>query len=217
MSLLTNFMKPRNWNDITLALAAMIQACEQIHVLAHGKTVDEHVLTVAIQSLFVFDPKNVVQTYDGIANLKPGLMWLAKVATTRVQAKDRDILQYLTSILYLTRMMLNDKPRLKRLHDRLQTAKNQVDYFHELHPQVIAGIADVYSQSISSLSFRIQIRGLRQVLTKESAMQTIRCLLLAGFRAAVLWQQVGGRRWQLLFSRKLIAETAKQLLADIDA
>jgi high frequency lysogenization protein len=217
MSLLTSFIKPRNWKDITLALAATIQACEQIHLLAHGKTVDQQVLTVAIQSLFVFDPKDVIQTYAGVANLKPGLAWLAKVTTSRVQAKDRDILQYLTSILYLTRMMLNDKPRLKRLHDRLQTAKNQVDYFHELHPQVLAGIADIYSQSISSLSFRIQIRGLRQVLTQELSMQTVRCLLLAGFRAAVLWQQVGGRRWQLLFSRKRIADTAKQLLADIDA
>lgn len=217
MSLLTSFIKPRNWNDMTLALAAAIQACEQIHLLAHGKTVNEQVLTVAIHSLFVFDPKDVEHTYGGMNNLKPGLAWLAKVTSTRVQARDRDILQYFTSILYLARLMQNDKPRLKRLHDRLQTAKNQVDYFHALHPQVIAGIADIYSQSISSLSFRVQIRGLRQVLTQESSMQTVRCLLLAGFRAVVLWQQVGGRRWQLLFSRKRIAETAKQLLANVDA
>lgn len=214
MSLLPNLFKPRDWNDITLSLAAIIQVCEQIHVLAHGKSVDEQTLKVAIQSLFVFDPNNVAETFGGTAALKSGLTWLAKVNATQVQTSDRDILQYLTSILYLTRMMLNDKPRLKRLHERLKTAKNQVDYFHETHPQVLAGIADIYSESISSLSFKIQIRGLRQVLTQPLSMQTIRCLLLAGFRAAVLWHQIGGRRWQLLFARKRIAETAKQLLHD---
>jgi len=41
----------------------------------------------------------------------------------------------------------------------------------------------------------------------------VRAALLAGIRSAVLWRQLGGRRWQLLFSRGKIARTAAELLA----
>ncbi|MEN8711447.1 MAG: DUF489 family protein, partial [Arenicellales bacterium] len=40
----------------------------------------------------------------------------------------------------------------------------------------------------------------------------IRCLLLAGARAAVLWEQLGGGRIQFLFRRKQFAATAEQIL-----
>jgi len=43
----------------------------------------------------------------------------------------------------------------------------------------------------------------------------IRTLLLAGIRAAVLWRQMGGNRWQLLFSRKDIINDAKMLIGEI--
>jgi high frequency lysogenization protein len=37
--------------------------------------------------------------------------------------------------------------------------------------------------------------------------------LLAGIRAAVLWQQVGGGRLQLMFSRQRLLREAKTLLS----
>lgn len=214
MSLLPNLIPHRNWDDITLALAAVIQDCEQIHLFAQGQTLDEQVFKTGIQSLFVFNPQDVPQIFGGTDSLKRGLTWIAQLNTSKVRPKDRDILQYLTSLLYLMRRVLHDNVRLSRLHERLQKAQMQVNYFHASHPQVIAGIADIYSESISNLSFRIQIRGLRQVLTQDLSMQTVRCLLLAGLRAAILWHQVGGRRWQLVFARKRLSQTARRLLAD---
>jgi high frequency lysogenization protein len=40
----------------------------------------------------------------------------------------------------------------------------------------------------------------------------IRAVLFAGVRAAVLWRQVGGKRWHLLFHRKRIASDVTRLL-----
>ncbi|MEH6454630.1 MAG: DUF489 family protein, partial [Psychromonas sp.] len=40
----------------------------------------------------------------------------------------------------------------------------------------------------------------------------IRALLLAGVRAAVLWRQIGGKRRQLIFSRKAMLHQTKQNL-----
>jgi len=39
----------------------------------------------------------------------------------------------------------------------------------------------------------------------------IRALLLAGIRSAVLWYQLGGRRWRLVVYRRRIQHTAANL------
>lgn len=40
----------------------------------------------------------------------------------------------------------------------------------------------------------------------------VRALLLAGIRSAMLWRQLGGRRWQLLFSRRKLLDQLYPLL-----
>jgi high frequency lysogenization protein len=40
----------------------------------------------------------------------------------------------------------------------------------------------------------------------------VRAALFAGIRSAFLWHQLGGSRWQLLFSRKKIANEAAGIL-----
>ncbi|MGD8349299.1 MAG: DUF489 family protein, partial [Gammaproteobacteria bacterium] len=39
----------------------------------------------------------------------------------------------------------------------------------------------------------------------------VRASLLAGIRAAVLWRQLGGNKWKLLFARKKYVAIARQL------
>ncbi|MEK7758734.1 MAG: DUF489 family protein, partial [Pseudomonadota bacterium] len=50
-------------------------------------------------------------------------------------------------------------------------------------------------------------------LSNPAIADKVRAALLAGIRSAVLWRQLGGRRWQLLFSRGKLARTAAELLA----
>jgi high frequency lysogenization protein len=52
-----------------------------------------------------------------------------------------------------------------------------------------------------------------QRLQNENLAAKIRVLLFAGVRAAVLWQQCGGKRWHLLFQRKRISADLKRLLS----
>jgi high frequency lysogenization protein len=44
-------------------------------------------------------------------------------------------------------------------------------------------------------------------LVDEQMANKIRALLLAGVRSAVLWYQLGGRRWRLVIHRKQIRQT----------
>jgi high frequency lysogenization protein len=88
----------------------------------------------------------------------------------------------------------------------------QADHFHTTHESVIGNLADTYKQTLSTLSFRIKVAGNPQILQNNYNANKVRALLLAGIRAAILWRQVGGRRWHLLFNRKRYIKDAQSLL-----
>ncbi|VTR41516.1 High frequency lysogenization protein HflD [Serratia fonticola] len=50
-------------------------------------------------------------------------------------------------------------------------------------------------------------------LAKSAGAGQGRATLLAGIRAAVLWQQVGGSRLQLMFSRNRLLKQAQNIVA----
>jgi high frequency lysogenization protein len=55
------------------------------------------------------------------------------------------------------------------------------------------------------------VQGEPTFLQQSDNVNKIRALLLAGIRAAVLWRQKGGRRWQFIFQSNKILETAVNL------
>jgi high frequency lysogenization protein len=73
-------------------------------------------------------------------------------------------------------------------------------------------ISQLYSDTISMLSPRIVVNGKPQYLKNERTVDWVRTLLLAGLRSAVLWRQLGGGRFELMFGRKKIVREAQSLL-----
>ncbi|MCY1460592.1 High frequency lysogenization protein HflD [compost metagenome] len=72
---------------------------------------------------------------------------------------------------------------------------------------MIAACGALYQDTLSTLRQRIQVHGDMRQLQQPSNASKIRALLLAGIRSARLWRQLGGHRWQLVFSRrKLLSE-----------
>ena len=57
---------------------------------------------------------------------------------------------------------------------------------------------------------KIQVNGNPTCLQQTQTQHKIRALLLAGVRATVLWRQIGGKRRQLMFSRKAMIHQAIQ-------
>ena len=68
-------------------------------------------------------------------------------------------------------------------------------------------IAELYSKTISTISPRIVVNGKPQYLQVDRTVNWIRTLLFAGLRSAVLWRQLGGGRFSLMFGRKKNART----------
>jgi high frequency lysogenization protein len=60
------------------------------------------------------------------------------------------------------------------------------------------------------------VRGEPLHLQNPDNATRIRVALLAGIRAAVLWRQTGGKKWQLLLRRRAIAASARDLVDSFD-
>ncbi|MEE3191683.1 MAG: DUF489 family protein, partial [Pseudomonadota bacterium] len=105
---------------------------------------------------------------------------------------------------------------LDALGQGIQQASRQAEHFSNAHPNTIAALADLYKQTLSQLSFRIRVTGNPTYLQNAGTADKVRAILLSGIRAAILWRQVGGRRWQLLFSRRRYSEICRDLLTESD-
>lgn len=83
---------------------------------------------------------------------------------------------------------------------------------HEIKDLQAKKIAALYTQTISTLSPRIVVQGRPQHLQIDRTVHWIRTLLFASLRSAVLWRQMGGGRFSLMFGRKKMLEEARSML-----
>lgn len=107
---------------------------------------------------------------------------------------------------------MNNSKILETLSSGVELATRQSEHFSTTHENVIANIADLYSRTISELGPRIMVNGEQHHLTNTTISNKIRTVLLSGIRSAVLWQQLGGRRWHILFTRSRYIKTAQSFL-----
>ena len=69
---------------------------------------------------------------------------------------------------------------------------------------MLASISGMYQDTLSKLSFRIQVHGDSRFLQQPQVANQVRAILMSGIRAAMLWRQLGGKRWHLIFKRKAL-------------
>jgi high frequency lysogenization protein len=101
----------------------------------------------------------------------------------------------------LERQLDKRSDMLQVMGSRLDQIQQQVEHFGLVHDNVIAACGGLYQDTISTFRQRIQVHGDMRFLQQPSNAAKIRALLLAGIRSARLWRQLGGHRWQLVFSR----------------
>lgn len=213
-------------HDQTIALAALYQAIQAVDLLARTGSAPEHDIQVCIDSLFIFDSPTTEAIYGSIVDLKSGLNGLIKQlngesylddshqdATTNYQKINLNLAQYAIGVMHLQKKLSKNSAILDTVTARLEVAKRQSELFSSsLHDNVLANIADIYSESISHLAARIMIQGEQNHLSNPLIVNKIRSLLLAAIRAAILWNQLGGRRWHIIFRRNKILEMANTIL-----
>jgi high frequency lysogenization protein len=201
----------KNLPDITLALAGVIQAALLVEQVAKTGYVPQDAYKCSIESLFDLNPKNTLAVYGGDAqNLRLGLEALRDMLAG--QHKHQDAMRYALGALHLQKKLAGRKDMLNTIASRIEQAANQAEHFSSTHDNVVGNLGQIYSETISTFRFRIQVMGDHNYLQQTRIASQIRALLLSAIRSAMLWRQVGGNRWQLLLERKALAAQVDTLL-----
>ncbi len=206
-----------NTRNRTIALAALFQCVEGVVQIATRGNVDSELLESCMNSILTEDNSSPEALYGGVSNLRTGLRVLMHQLGSGNLASDGkpkniEATRYAVSLLYLEKKLANDPDMFKQLLESIENAQQQLDFFAMTHPNIIARLGEIYTNTISRLGPRIMIKGDQSHLANPDNAAKIRALLLAGVRAALLWRQAGGSRWKLIFSRGAMQQEAQQLL-----
>lgn len=201
-----------NYYDATLALAGVCQSAKLVQQFALNGQADEPAFRTSLNSLLQTQPENTLAVYGNHEqNLALGLQILME----QLNGTEADVSRYWLSLLALEGK-LNKNPQAKaELAKRIQYLPTQLVHYDLFDEQMLSTLASIYVDVISPLGSRIQVKGSPQYLQQLGMHNRIRACLLAGIRSAVLWRQVGGSKWQLLFSRRKLVTTAQQIYSSL--
>ena len=197
------------------ALAALTQAVYLVDSIARKGTADAEDCKILLDSLFAepqADQQPIARIYGGANNLTTGL----HICSQLIQANDlpqaKTLLIYSGSLMALERRLTKQADMRQKIADGMHRITNQRQYFGDsMHSNVIAAIANLYGETLSTMKPRIIVRGKSEHLTQTANTERIRALLMAGLRAAHLWHKNGGGHFNLLLRRKALLREIQQL------
>ncbi|BFM49130.1 high frequency lysogenization protein HflD [Marinomonas sp. THO17] len=192
-----------------IALSAVFQAAELVANLAKSGQVDQDYLQPLIESVLTLDAPTTEDIYGGQWDCQTNLAMGRRIARQAL-GKDRNslnpnTLRYALSLVHLESKLAKQPDMLSLIGQRIQQiAAKQSHYDSVLHENMMAAISGLYQDSLSKLPFRIQVHGDSRYLQQAHIANQVRAILLAGVRGAMLWRQLGGKRWHLIFKRKAL-------------
>ena len=208
----------------TIALAALFQSAAQIQRVARFGDVQENEIAPLMRALIITNPHKIEDIYDP-KRLSGGLNQLLTSLYPKeaAQPKNAELIKIAFSIINLEgnlekqNMVFNQldqevdqlREQVLSLHPDYETSENQVllDY------EVIKLYSKIYSNLISPNFPKLIIYGEEVHLRRTEFQEMIRALLLSGIRASLLWHQMGGKRYSLMFRYKDIIERARQIIS----
>lgn len=195
-----------------LALAGMFQAAVLVEGLAAEGECNRAALDCSVDSLFTFDAASPLEVFGDTGCLGTGFEALVGYLGGQARQSGRNVAYYVMSMLKLAARLQHNQSLADHLHKGLAKAERGQREFELPREQLIGHLDRLYQDNISPLQPRIMVRGEPSHLRDAANAARIRALLLAGIRAAVLWHQLGGSRWRLLFARRRYVDAARRFL-----
>ncbi len=198
-----------------IALAGLHQVAHCVQFIANRGKLDVEAMEPCIHSLFQINAPDTQSVYGPPGAVALGMRALIGQITGQ-PSRDLEMTRYLVSLLKHGRTLSENPELLRRIGISIEItdAKHRqgVNQGALVSPEVLGSLAGIYSEHVSSLEPRILVRGNPLYLKNSENQDRIRALLLAGIRSAILWQQLGGTRWQILFGRKRLLAAARDYL-----
>ncbi|MBK1647778.1 high frequency lysogenization protein HflD [Rhabdochromatium marinum] len=194
------------------ALAGLHQAIHCVERIANRGSVDVEAMEPCIYSLFQIDAPDTASVYGPPGAVCLGMRALIRQITGQPH-RDLELTRYLINLLRHARTLSEQPDQLQRIGIGIEITDAKRQQRPLLDAEVLAALAELYGETVSTLEPRILVHGNPLYLKNTDNQNRIRALLLAGIRAAILWQQLGGSRWQILFGRKRLLSAAHEYLS----
>ncbi|MFQ3244834.1 MAG: high frequency lysogenization protein [Arenicella sp.] len=191
----------------TIALAGVLQACQQVQSLARTGVADTAVYTSAMQSVLVLDAMSTPAVFGGLGGVRAGLKLIEQGIFNSPEMSDLEVLRYMMSILQLQKQLYTDQQKFSQFGQAI----DRLSSFSE--DDLANAFSEVYQTHISVLRPQIIVQGEQEHLQQDGVPEQVRTMLLAAVRSAVLWQQKGGGKFRLVWERTRMRQAAKSLLA----
>ena len=191
------------WQNRAIAMAGLLQAVHLVDRIARTGLASQDAVDASIRSIFVQNPKSVGDIFCGVDGIRTGLGLLADILGGWL--RHRQLMEYAGLGIKLERNLASQPAVLREVGARIASIDEQRmlrQASERGDEETIRALAALYQDTLSRISPRIRVTGKRDHLQSQVNTARIRALLLAGVRAAVLWHQVGGRRWHLLLARR---------------
>ncbi|WP_338111574.1 high frequency lysogenization protein HflD [Rosenbergiella australiborealis] len=212
-------MAKKNIYEMTLAFAGICQAAHLAQQLARHGRCPEEAYHSSLRSLTMpLDIQAGALPFFGgdEAALRFGLESAIAVLNTPSQKGAlAELTRYSLGMIGLERKIVKNTQALNDFEQRLRQLDRQLQHFGIDSSTLASSIASIYTDIVSPLGPRIQITGEQAILQNSLVQSRVRAVLLTGIRSAMLWQQLGGGRLQLLFSRGKLVEMAKLILSGL--
>lgn len=190
-----------------IALGAVFEAATLVDRIARTGQVPNASLGCMLGSLLVRNPETTLEIYGGDdLNLRDGYRALVGALERDSSALQREPLRYALAMIGLERQLDKRDDMLQVIGSRLDQIQQQVEHFGITHENVVASFGGLYQDTLSTFRQRIQVQGDMRHLQQTDNAAKIRALLLSGIRSARLWRQLGGHRWQMIFSRRKLLD-----------
>lgn len=206
------------WEQQSVALAAVAQCADMVRRLALEGSAPEGEMAVCVDALLALDPKDLDAVYPDLRGVRSGLRTLAAILGDSRVKENAELLRYTLGMLALRKRLAANPAMARLMRSRLRgMAPARPDGDPEGAERLFARVALLYMETISTLSYRIQVQGRAGTLKSDRVVNRIRTMLLAGIRSAMLWHQLGGRRWRLLLHRRRVEEAAADVRRRLEA
>ena len=206
----------------SIALMGLLQATAQVHLIATRGTTDQDDLTASLRTLFAFDAEDVLGIYAGLPSLRMGVRVAHDLFVAKDFGKHVPAVRYAVELLGRERPVARDERRMAYLRTELERIATVYAIGSETElfdTACIVELAQLFEEVLARDGARIQVVGAREHLQREANVARVRALLLAGFRSAVLWRQLGGSRLRLLLgwgATRKVVKLSYEMLATTD-
>lgn len=199
-----------------LALGGVFQAAQLARDIARNGSSDATAMEASRNSLFAFEADSVEAIYGGVPGLALGLRTFHQ-QLQQTAKRDIGISRCVVALIHLADRLMRSDTGMQQLHGDLTALHRRNEHFELSDSAYNEQLAQIYQDRISMLGPRIMIAGEPLHLQNSDNAAGIRVALLAGVRAAVLWRQTGGKKWQLILRRRAVSALTRELIDSLPA